>query len=159
MNQDQQLLLNRMIKENDTQDNTCKIQSLKHSQKIRRDVSIIQNIKRKNHCNDFKTLDNEAQAKGCGFLFKHYPNIYNKLLKNQIQIKILYRFLDELEKIEKGQQNQHEASYKIGLLLKEMYIDKKIDVKKESSTNQSTTKRRVKKITYEEYKKQQEKNI
>ena len=92
-------------------------------------------------------------------MFKHYPNIYNKLLKNQIQIKILYRFLDELEKIEKGQQNQHEASYKIGLLLKEMYIDKKIDVKKESSTNQSTTKRRVKKITYEEYKKQQEKNI
>ena len=81
---------------------------------------------------------------------KDYPNIYNKMLKNEINLKVLYEFLDELEKIEKGKQNQHEASFKIGTLLKEIYIDKKLNLTKENEPIQK------KKITYEEFKKQQE---
>ena len=88
-----------------------------------------------------------------------YSNLeffYNKLLKDEIQIKILYRFLDELESIEKGKQNQHEAAYKIGLLLKEIYIDKKIDAIKEEPNEKPKIKK--KNITYEEFKKQQYNN-
>ena len=129
---------------------------LKHSALIRRDVSVIQNIKRKTHSKDFSILDKEARSQNCGFLFQHYPNIYNKLLKDEIQIKILYRFLDELESIEKGKQNQHEAAYKIGLLLKEIYIDKKIDTIKEEPKEKPKIKK--KNITYEEFKKQQYNN-
>ena len=90
----------------------------------------------------------------CGFLFEHYPNIYNKLLKNEIQIQILYRFLDELESIENGKQDQHEASFKIGTLLKQMYVDKKIDMDKENGTKKGKTGM---KISYEEFKRQSEK--
>ncbi len=71
-------------------------------------------------------------------------------MKNEIQIKILYRFLDELESIEKGNQDQHEASYKIGMLLKEMYVDKRIDQEKEEKSNDPSKKAKSN-ITYEEY--------
>jgi len=153
MNDDQKKLLNDMIQENDTKDNTGLIRALKHSTSIRKEVAIIQNIKRKSHDIDFKSLDKQARAQGCTFLFQHYPNIYNKLLKNEIQIKILYSFLDELESIEKGNQSQHEASYKIGMLLKEMYVDKRIDQEKEQNGN-APCKKAKSNISYEEYKRQ-----
>ncbi len=153
MNTEQKEVLNEMIDKNDTKDNTSLIQEMKHSERIRKDVSKIQNIKRNMKTNNFAALDKEAQAQKCGFLFKHYPNIYNKLLKGEIQIKILYRFLDELESIEKGKQNQHEASYRIGLLLKEMYVDKRIDMDKETKELPKKTKKMVSSMSYEEYKK------
>tara|TARA_Y100000816_G_C25808765_1_gene423407 strand:- start:104 stop:580 length:477 start_codon:yes stop_codon:yes gene_type:complete len=156
MNKEQEKVLKEMIKENNTEDNTSKIMKLKHSESIRRDVDVIQNIKRKSHSRDFSTLDKQARNENCGFLFEHYPNIYNKLLKNEIQVDVLYQFLDELEKIEKGQQNQHEASYKIGLLLKQIYIDKNIDTSKEEDKEKKPIKKNN--ITYEEFKKQQSNN-
>ena len=64
MNSEQEKVLNRLIKENDVQDNTEKIKSLKHSAKIRNDVAIIQNIKRQSKAKDFQTLDKEAIHKG-----------------------------------------------------------------------------------------------
>lgn len=155
MNDEQKEHLNKMIQANNTKDNTNMIKELCHSPKIRRDVSTIQNIKRKTHSKDFNVLDKEARSQNCVFLFTHYPNIYNKLLKDEIQIKVLYSFLDELESIEKGNQTQHEASYRIGMLLKEMYIDKKIDLEKE---NKRKNMKPTKKISYEEYKNMQSKN-
>jgi hypothetical protein len=156
MNSDQQELLDQMIRENDTKDNTGKIRELKHSAKIRLDVSKIQNIKRRCRSTQFNVLDKEARGQGCGFLFQHYPNIYNKLLKGEVDIKILYRFLDELASIEEGKQNQHEASYRIGMLLKEMYIDKRIDKEKEEKG--PTYKKKTSTMSYEEFKKSQEAN-
>jgi predicted Zn-ribbon and HTH transcriptional regulator len=154
MNAEQQKQLEQMIQQNETKDNTTMIREMKHSARIRRDVSVIQNIKRRCRSNQFNVLDKEARAQKCGFLFEHYPNIYNKLLKNEIQIQILYRFLDELESIENGNQDQHEASFKIGTLLKQMYVDKKIDMDKENGTKKGKTGM---KISYEEFKRQSEK--
>jgi len=163
MNSEQEKVLNRLIKENDVQDNTEKIKSLKHSSQIRNDIAVIQNIKRQNKSKDFKTLDEEAIHK-CSFLYKNYPNIYNKMLKDEIDIKVMYTFLDELSKIENGTQNQHEASYNIGMLLKSLYVDKKIGVDS-SSSNQKNSKSNPKKkkkgllkpskshMSYAEYKK------
>ena len=156
MDAQQQELLERMIQENDTKDNTGLIRELAHSAKIRRDVSVIQNIKRRSRSTQFSVLDKEAQAQKCGFLFKHYPNIYNKLLRGEIQIKVLYRFLDELESVERGEQSQQEASYKIGMLLKEMYVDKRIDLDKEKEGEKAKAKMKSgKKISYEEFKRHQ----
>ena len=76
------------------------------------------------------------------------------MLRDQIDLKIMYQFLDVLESIEVGKRNQHEASYEIGMLLKRLYIDKKIDLKKEK-TNEKNSKK-TKKISYEEFKKLQE---
>ena len=127
MNDDARLKLHEMITENNVQDNTDKIKKLKHSDLIRKDVEILLSIMLKLKTDDYKTLD-AACIQECNFLFIHYTNIYNKLLKNQIDIEILYKFLDCLKSIEDGTKNQHEGSYEIGLLLKSIYIDPKIYV-------------------------------
>jgi hypothetical protein len=46
-------------------------------------------------------------------------------------VDILYTFLEVLKEIEDGKIDQHDASYKIGMLLKEMYVDPKLDEIKE----------------------------
>tara|TARA_Y100000389_G_C17343980_1_gene454867 strand:- start:430 stop:891 length:462 start_codon:yes stop_codon:yes gene_type:complete len=148
MDSEQEKVLNRLIKENDVQDNTEKIKTLKHSSKIRSDVAVIQNIKRKMKTRDFKSLDKEAIHK-CSFLYTNYPNIYNKLLKDEINIKIMYTFLDELAKIETGSQNQHEASYNVGMLLKSLYVDKKIGNEPNESSKKKTKKSNN--LSYAEY--------
>jgi hypothetical protein len=150
MDTEQEKVLNRLIKENDVQDNTEGIKILAHSAKIRSDVAVIQNIKRRIKTNNFKILDKEAIDK-CSFLYANYPNIYNKLLKDEIDIKILYTFLDELAKIENGSQNQHEASYNIGMLLKSLYVDKKIGIDTKEKTKNNSQKKTVN-LSYAEYK-------
>ena len=67
-------------------------------------------------------------------------------MKNDLDIKILYKFLDVLETIENGTRDQHDASYEIGLLLKKIYIDKKID---DSPQNNFVTPN--KNISWKEY--------
>jgi|TARA_B110000114_G_C14914633_1_gene326009 hypothetical protein len=150
MDTEQEKVLNRLIKENDVQDNTEGIKKLAHSAKIRSDVTVIQNIKRQIKTKNFKMLDKEAIDK-CSFLYANYPNIYNKLLKDEIDIKILYTFLDELAKIENGSQNQHEASYNIGMLLKSLYVDKKIGIDTKEKTKNNSQKKTVN-LSYAEYK-------
>lgn len=164
MNDDDKLLLQKMIRENNTENNTNKIRELKHSSKIRKDISIIQNMKRKIRSKDFKKLDKECSSK-CQFLFVNYPNIYNKMLKDEIDIKILYSFLDVLEKIENGEKDQHEASYEIGMLLKSIYVDKRLNSsgnvkteKRTESKDNKSLKPKHKKMSYADFKKMQEEN-
>lgn len=126
MDHNQRLKLQEMIQQSECENHTSEIRELKHSSKIRENVKIIQQTKSKMKTNDFKTLDHALQSK-CFFLFQNYTMIYNKLLKDNLDVKILYRFLDVLECIENGTQDQHEASYEIGVLLKKIYIDKKLE--------------------------------
>jgi hypothetical protein len=125
MDDNQRLKLQDLIKENNVQDNTDNIRNLKHSKLIRDDVDKIIIIMNNLRSDDFKILDN-ACLPHCYFLFTNYTNIYNKLLKKQIDLTILNRFLNCLKSIEDGVQTQHEASYEIGTLLKALYIDTKI---------------------------------
>lgn len=156
MDDKQRLVLQEMITKNDVQDNTEKIRELKHSALIRKDIAKICNIKRVNKSKDFRTLDKECLPQ-CGFLFRYYPNIYNKMLKEEINIQIFYKFLDALKSIEDGLRDQHEASYEIGMLLRQIYVEKKIDMSKEPGARKQMKKGPApKKITYAEFKKQQE---
>ncbi|ADX06322.1 hypothetical protein 162324582 [Organic Lake phycodnavirus 2] len=126
MNDSQRIKLQEMIDVNDTINHTEEIRQLNHSSLIRKDVVKIQQTKRKLKTTHYKTLDNVLQSE-CFFLFQNYTLIYNKLLKNDLDVTILYTFLDVLESIENGNRDQHEASYEIGTLLKKIYIDKKIE--------------------------------
>lgn len=159
MNKDERKKLDEIIKKNNVQDNTEKIQTLKHSKLIRQAVAQIRNVKRRVKTKDFKVLDRECM-KHCGFLFTHYPNIYNKLLKDEIDIQILYTFLDSLQEIEDGKKTQHEASYDIGMLLRKLYVEKKVDIHSDPNKpkkNKTRQQASAKKISYEDFKKQQEK--
>tara|TARA_Y100000816_G_scaffold280905_1_gene254834 strand:- start:329 stop:817 length:489 start_codon:yes stop_codon:yes gene_type:complete len=150
------LNFDNMLKESGASDNTTKIRKLKHSDKIREEISIMMDIKKKYSRLGKRGLDKMLESK-CNWLFSHYTNIFNKLKKNELSLSILDKFLSTLKDIENGISDQHEASVKIGQILKELYIDsavknqKKIDER--ANKNKKKHKKPVKNITWCEYKK------
>lgn len=122
MDKAERLHLQKMINANDVKDQTSNIRKLKHSNKILRDVRHMQELKTK-----YKRLEpnilSDMCFSQCNFLSSQYTDIYNKLYKEELNIDILYKFIRELKAIEEGDKDQHEASFSIGKLLKELYVD------------------------------------
>lgn len=150
MNELEKLNLQKMITENDVEDNTEVIRTYKHSDKIRKDVdTLIELIK--NNKND---LDFDTQCENkCFFIFFNYTDIYNKVKKNLLDIPTLYQFLDCLKKIEDGEQDQHEASFEIGKLLKNMYVDSALKKAERLDEEHKVVREEPKSISWSEYKK------
>lgn len=121
MDDTQRLQLKQMIDANDVQDNTDKIRELKHSQKLIEDIRMLQQLKYK-HKGDLEKVHEEG-VNDCNFLFTNYSDIYNKVKNDEIDLKMLNQFLNVLQQVENGEMDQHEGSYHIGTLLKEIYID------------------------------------
>jgi hypothetical protein len=139
MNNNQRLQLQNMIKTNNVTDQTELIRNLKHSQILKNEINSLVLIKAK-YRDDIEKL-NELSVTECNFLFTYYTDIFNKIKKDEINLGILLQFIDVLKKIEEGDLDQHEGSFTIGTLLKELYIDsalKKADKLNEIYDNQTT---------------------
>lgn len=121
MNENQRLQLQDMIKANDVKDQTELIRSLKHSELLKNDINTMLLFKSK-YKDDIEKL-NEVCMNECSFLFTNYTDIYNKVKKDEIDLKMLFEFIKILRKIEDGELDQHEGSFMVGTLLKEIYID------------------------------------
>ena len=147
MNSEDKLYLKKMIDANNVKDQTKNIQKLKHSSKIIKDIEIMSLLKNKYRAIKDSPPYYEIMKKSCNFLYTNYLDIFNKILYNKLNIDILYQFLEQLKQIEENKTNQHEASYKIGKLLKELYIDTVV-----SDNNSSTPQRNKKNISWNEFK-------
>lgn len=123
MNPTERLKLQEMIKANNVEDQTQRIRDLKHSDKIRQDVSTYLQLSKKYPGSQNKEFFKQTCLKHCSFLFNNYTDIYNKMVKNELNLNILMNFVDVLREIEDGELDQHEGSFKVGKLLKELYID------------------------------------
>jgi hypothetical protein len=121
MDENQRLHLQKMISANNVEDQTGLIRDLKHSDILRENVNNLVMLKAR-YPDDPDTLNLEAMNE-CNFLFTYYTDIYNKIRKDEIDLKILFQFLDVLNKIEAGQMDQHEGSFEVGMLLKKIYVD------------------------------------
>jgi len=121
MDDKQRLQLANMININNVEDQTDLIRNLKHSQVLRNEINTMILIKAKNRGDDAKI--SEECINECGFLYTYYTDIFNKVKKDEIEIGILNKFLDVLRQIEDGEVDQHEGSFLVGTLLKELYID------------------------------------
>lgn len=121
MDDNQRLHLQKMIAVNNVEDQTGLIRELKHSHILRENVNNLVMLKAK-HLDDHDALNLEAMTE-CNFLFTYYTDLYNKIRKDEIDLKILFQFIDVLRKIEDGQMDQHEGSFEVGMLLKKIYVD------------------------------------
>ena len=121
MDDKQRLQLQDMIKTNNVEDQTDLIRTLKHSKLLANDINSMIVIKAK-YRNEPAKIDVECMTQ-CGFLYSCYTDIYNKVKKDEIDLVILNKFLNVLERIEEGELDQHTGSYFVGMLLKELYID------------------------------------
>ena len=121
MDEKQRLQLQNMIKTNNVEDQTDLIRNLKHSQILRNEINNMIMIKAKYRGDDQKIA--EECMNESNFLFTYYTEIFNKVKKDEIDINLLYKFLDILKKIEEGQLDQHEGSFQVGTILKTIYVD------------------------------------
>ena len=157
MDETQRLHLQKMIAANNVEDTTELIRKLKHSHTLREDVNNLIMLKAK-HCLDPDALHLEAMSE-CNFLFTYYTDIYNKIRKDEIDITILNSFLDVLEQIENGELDQHEGSFKVGTLLKKLYVDSalkkadKLNQENIEDTNSKEERKPVMNINWKQFRK------
>ena len=156
MDNDKRLMLQKMIKEYNAEDTTSQIRKLKHSDLIRADVTKMVSLQSK-----YNRLDKDTKRriieKQCNFLYSNYTNIFNKLYKKQLDLNILNRFLNILKDVEDGEQDQHEASVKVGEILKQLYIDSALREKKQieerdAKYKKKPTTKKHRKISWKQYK-------
>jgi hypothetical protein len=118
------LQLQQMIKANNVTDQTNLIRELKHSETLKENIQTLVMLKNK-YGSDPDKVHLEGMQE-CSFLFMYYTDIYNKIRKDEIDLEILFQFLDVLKKIENKDLDQHEGSFAVGTLLKKIYIDSAI---------------------------------
>lgn len=157
MNPTERLKLQEMIKANNVEDQTARIRELKHSEAIRRDVSTYLQLCKKYPGSHNKEFFKQTCLKNCSFLFNNYTDIYTKMIKNELNLDILMQFVDVLRDIENGTMDQHEGSFKVGKILKELYIDTALrkEQKLEARGNKSKKVKAPstgKKISYADFK-------
>ena len=155
MNNTQRLQLQNMIKANNVADQTELIRTLKHSDILKTEINHLELLKAK-YRNEPEKI-NELSAIECNFLFTYYTDIFNKIKKDEINLGILLQFVEVLKKIENSELDQHEGSFIIGTLLKELYIDsalKKADKINEEYDNQETkpTTKEPIKVSWKQFK-------
>ena len=121
MNDSQKLQLQGMIATNNVEDQTDLIRKLKHSIILKKETDTLLYLKSK-YKEDAEKLHLEAMHE-CSFLFTYYTEIYNKIRKDELNMNLFQQFLDVLREIEDGKLDQHEGSFKVGTILKEIYVD------------------------------------
>jgi hypothetical protein len=117
----ERLDLKNMIDEMKCENNTEHIRNLKHSVLIRDDIRKIVNLKKQNVL-PIEELSLLCQ-KETPFLHQNYTDIFNKIMKDEIDLVIMTKLLTVLKLIEDGKVDQHEGSVLVGKILKELYLD------------------------------------
>tara|TARA_Y100001970_G_C14257529_1_gene876576 strand:- start:5134 stop:5631 length:498 start_codon:yes stop_codon:yes gene_type:complete len=162
MNTNERIQLEKMIKANDAVNNTQKIRDLKHSKKIYDDANKLIVLKKK-YANLYKNnLDSFQKicVEECQFLFNTYTDIFNKIIKNEIDMNLLLQLINILANIENANVDQHEASFEVGKLLKKIYIDsalkksENLDKKYQDENEEEKVLKPTSNISWAEYKKQ-----
>jgi len=153
MDDNQRLQLQNMIQANNVEDQTSLIRSLKHSEILRIQVTQLVLLKSK-YGDDAEKINIEGMSE-CNFLFTYYTDIYNKVRKGELDLQMMTKFLDVLKNIEDGVLNQHEGSFQVGSILKEMYVDsalKKADKLNENNEPTHEPKKAVVEISWRQFK-------
>jgi hypothetical protein len=158
MNNQERLNLKKMIDEMECDDNTENIRKLKHSVLIRDDMRKLDNLKKDYSETRFSNFDSFAEVcqTECPFLYNNYTDIFNKVIKDEIDLRIMTRLLIVLKLIEDEKVDQHEGSVMVGKILKELYIDSAM--KRADNIDKEYEQEKVKpvenkKISWKDYKK------
>jgi hypothetical protein len=124
----ERLNLRQLINETECENNTESIRKLKHSTHIRDCIRTLDRLKnsqailKKENPDKFRELC-QIEAK---FLYDNYTDIFNKVLRDELDFRIMSKLLIVLKLIEDEKVDQHEGSVMIGKILKELYIDSAI---------------------------------
>jgi hypothetical protein len=157
MNPQERLNLKKLIDEMECENNTENIRKLKHSVLLRDDIRRMEQLKtangelRQENPGAFQEICETA----CPFLFNQYTDIFNKVLKDELDLTIMTKLLTILKLIEDGKVDQHEGSVMFGKILKELYLDsavKRADNLDKENEQMRVTPAEGKNISWKQYK-------
>ena len=121
----QSLNMKSLMESDDYVNNTDKIRTLKHSENILEDIGKLCEIKKKHP--HMRMIEEEKYNHLCQtttpFLYNNYTDIFNKVLKDELNMEMMVRFIFILKQIEDGILDQYDASVKVGTILRELYVD------------------------------------
>ncbi len=150
------------------QDHTASIRALKHSAQLREETTRMVKLvaeRTQDHTvtllRDQDTALMTTLAQECPFLFSAYPDIFNRLRKNELDVALFMRFLDVLKTIEDGDIDEFQGSVQVGELLTKIYVDSalkkanKLDGDgNDKAAEETETKHAPRKLTWREYRQQ-----
>jgi len=156
---EESLDLKNLVNNSECENNTDHIRKVKHSFKLRDDIRKLELLKMEKatlYQSDPQTFRDLA-ATHASFLFTNYSDIFNRILKDELNLDIMGGLLGVLNMIEDGKVDQHEGSVMVGKLLKELYVDSALKRSENmDKTNESAEvvekKDAVNKISWEEWK-------
>jgi hypothetical protein len=162
MNADERLNLKKMLSQNqDYVDHTDDIRRLKHSGLLLDGMRDIEKLKRskselrQNNPDEFTELCKTVTP----LMYNLYTDLFNKLVKDELNLVIMIKLIRVLELIEQGQVDQNEGSVMVGKILKELYVDsavrlgEKLDkVNEESNSIKVIERKESKQIRWNEWK-------
>ena len=128
MNEVEKAQLKKLVANSEAEDNTNYIREFKNSELILENVKKIELLKkkhaalRKKNTGDFEDICKQE----CELLYNGFTLIFNKIIKDEINLAILFQLIHVLRKIENNEVDQHEGSALVGKILKELYIDSAI---------------------------------
>jgi hypothetical protein len=128
MNTEERLNLKKLLSQSDCEDNTEAIRRIKHSGMLLDAIRDMEKLK-KIHAELRRTSPTEYEELckvEVAFLYNCYTDLFNKQLKDELNLVIMIKLIRVLELIEQGQVDQHEGSVLVGKFLKEMYVDSAI---------------------------------
>jgi len=131
-------------------DMTEKIRDVKHSAQLKKSIHHLMEFKHRNRdlLKDNRPEFETRLMKEDNFLFMNYMELYTTLLKTDVDPITMSAVLTYLEQIENGECNQHEASVKVGTLLKSIYIDKVV----QDTTHEQDPHKEHKSLSWREFK-------
>lgn len=154
MDDSQKLQLNKMIQSNNVEDVTHEIREKRVSKLIKNDIGSFLELEKKyarmkkNQPDTYNTLLKSR----CSFLYDNYTDIFNRLVKNELDLNIMWKFLEVLRNIEEGKIDQHEGAYQVGSLLKKIYIDSAVKRGENLDKKHSKKKIKTKNLSWSQYK-------
>jgi hypothetical protein len=148
MNAEERLNLKNMLAQNkDYVDHTEDIRRLKHSGLLLDGMRDIEKLKRanveirQNNPDEFMEMCKTVAP----LMYNLYTDLFNKLVKDELNLVIMVRLIRILELIEQGQVDQNEGSVMVGKILKELYVDSAVRLgdKLDKTNEQSEVVERV----------------
>jgi len=126
MNDQDRANLNKVIEGLDSaqyQDNTEYLRQERRSIRLRDEVLHMERLKRSYEGDRASEAFVELCQRECSYLFMQYPLIFNKLVKDLLDLRLFFQALQTLRQIEDGAINQEEGSVIMGKLFADMYLD------------------------------------
>jgi len=117
--------LKDLVNNDEYVDNTARIRELKHSEPILLDIAKICELKQKNGelKNNNPTEFYNLCVSDCHFLYTHYTDIFNRVVADELDLKMFVDFVKVLKRIEENDIDQYQGSVIVGKMLHDIYID------------------------------------